>query len=320
MTVAITEAVQHSIDFIELWRTLGEDYAKWERGMPEHAHPAFCEGYAVGQGKHKAKNPDRFVRKWLQIRFNALKRKRVVDKTVTAEFLKEIDVPVCPVTLINLTYAEQTESDWSIDRVNNDGAYAPENLIVLSTKANKKKGNKTYDDVCGLAMKVAASDGLEPSEWYRLAMLMQGACTVGTVAASLPSLPLVTTLPPHCTRPDGLQLQYVIHKAASKLSERKKVERRLNPLCGDDLTVEKLKTLIDTVRDGLRDMRKQGKYEYDVWLLKKVTRLLVNWMVAIGPQRKLEVWRAARELAGGHQTQESEVEAWALPSGGRLPK
>jgi len=133
-------------------------------------------------------------------------------------------------------------------------------------------------------------------------------------------LPLVTTLPPHCTRPDGLQLQYVIHKAASKQSERKKMERRLNPVCGDDLTVEKLKMLIDTVRDGLRDMRKQGKYEYDVWLLKKVTRMLVNWMVAIGPQRKLEVWRAARELAGGHQTQESEVEAWALPSGGRLSK
>jgi len=316
MSTAITEAMQHSIDFIESWRELGEDYAKWERKMPEHAHPAFCEGYAAGQAKREAKNPDRFVRKWLQIRYNALKRERVVDEKVTVDFLTEIDVPICPVTLINLTYAEQTESDWSIDRVNNDGAYAPENLIVISTKANKAKGSKTFDEVETLALQQSAVEGLEPKEWLRLAMLMHGACTVET-PGSITIMPLVTKIPRHCVRSDWLQMQHVIHLAASKRSERRKLELWTKHILDDDEAgARRLTLLLDTI-GGLRE---EVSYEYDVWLVKKVQRLFVDWLRQMRPHRQLEFRLAARKLAGGHALQESEVDAWALPSGGYFPK
>jgi len=316
MTTVITESVQNSIDFIQLWRNLGDDYAAWDRRMPDGAPPEFREGYAAGQAKHKIKKSDRFVRKWLQIRYNALKRERVVDEKVTADFLKEIDVPICPVTLIELSHSKQTESDWSIDRVNNDGAYAPQNLIVISTKANKAKGAKTFDEVEKLALQNSVVEELEPKEWLRLAVLMQGACAVRTRANLMP-MPLVTKIPQNCFRSEWLQMQHVIHMAASKRSERKKLERWTNHILDDDERgAKRLSLLIDTV-GGLG---KETKYEYDVWATTKVKRLFVDWLRQLSPHRQLAFRQTARNLAGGHAIQDSEIEAMKLDLHGRLPK
>ena len=319
MTTVMPDAPQISIDLIESWRTLGSDYAAWRQALPTDASEEFREGYAEGKRQRQIRKPDRYVLKWLHVRYNALNRGRVVDKNVTVDFLRSIDVPVCPVTLVELGHRGHEDSNWSIDRVNNDGAYAPENLIVISTRANKAKGNKTFDNVCGLSMQDTASEGLEPKEWLRLAMLMQGACAAETDENPL-RLPLVTKLPPHCARPVWLQIQYVIHRAASKQSERKKAESRMNQICLDGLTVEKLKMLIDTVRDMLGVNRKSKKYEYDVWSSEKVKRLLHSWVVALGPHGQNQLRLAVRDLAGGHSLQKSEVEAWSLLTRGYLTK
>jgi len=316
VTVPIAEAVQHSIGFIELWRTLGGDYAAWDRRMPDGAPLAFREGYAAGQAKPKAKNPDRFVRKWLQVRYNALKRERVVDEKVTEDFLKEIDVPICPVTLVPLTYGERKESDWSIDRVNNDGAYAPGNLIVISTKANKAKGNKTFEEVETLALQNSVVEELKPKEWLRLAVLMQGACAVRTRTSLVP-MPLVTRIPQNCFRSEWLQMQHVIHVAASKRSERKKLERWTNHILDDD---ESGKRRLSLLIDNVGGLRNETEYEYDVWATTKVKRLFVDWLRQMSPQRQLAFRQAASQLAGGHAIQDSEIEALKLDSYGRLPK
>lgn len=315
MATMISDAMQEAIDVIEEWRTLGSDYAALGQTLPDNGSREFREGYVSGNKQHQMGAPDRYVLKWLHIRYNALKRGRIVDKNVTVDFLRSIDVPVCPVTLVELEHRGHQDCNWSIDRVNNDGAYAPENLIVISTGANRAKGNKTFDDVLGLSMQDSATEGLDPKEWLRLAMLMQGACSAGNDAAPL-RLPLVTKLPPHCARSVWLQIQYVIHRAASKQSERKNAESRMNRIRVDRLTAEKLKMLIDAVRDMLKVNRKDKEYEYDVWSSEKIKRLLHSWVVALGPHGQHQLGHAVKELAGGHSLEKLEVEAWSLPTRG----
>ena len=57
--------------------------------------------------------------------------------------LHRIDVPVCPVSLVTLTHGERADTDWSIDRLNNNGAYAIGNLAVMSRGANTAKGARS---------------------------------------------------------------------------------------------------------------------------------------------------------------------------------
>ncbi len=55
---------------------LGWDYATFDIKVPELASKLFCDGYrAFDHGNRRTKQKaDRYVRKWLQIRFGALQR------------------------------------------------------------------------------------------------------------------------------------------------------------------------------------------------------------------------------------------------------
>jgi len=61
---------------------------------------------------------------------------------------------------MQLTRDTKTSTDWSADRINNNGAYAPGNIVVLSAKANRAKGNKTFDDIWTLASGPSPTDEL----------------------------------------------------------------------------------------------------------------------------------------------------------------
>lgn len=78
---------------------------------------------------------DRFVRKWLQLRLGAFVRGRSVAADVTVELLRRMDVSHCPVTRERLTHATRLDTDASVDRLNNDGAYAASNLAMMSATA-----------------------------------------------------------------------------------------------------------------------------------------------------------------------------------------
>jgi hypothetical protein len=76
-----------------------------------------------------------------------MRRCRIVHADVTSEYLEQIDCDRCVVTLESMSHSARAETDWSVDRINNDGAYAAGNLMVISTRANRAKGAKTYAEV-----------------------------------------------------------------------------------------------------------------------------------------------------------------------------
>jgi hypothetical protein len=161
----------------DLARALGADFARFGLRAPLSSIPEeFQGGYeAQLQQQNKTKKADRFVRKWLQLRYNALKRGRVLDDAVTPALLRKLDIDFCPVTFETLTHGQKSPNDWSIDRIMNDGAYAPGNLCILSTKANLAKGNLSFEEIWSIAQQRSESRGLSSQEWMRLASSCYGA-------------------------------------------------------------------------------------------------------------------------------------------------
>ena len=171
--------MSNKMEINERFRALGEDIASYGLALPDKPGRALIEGYRAGCAKHgRHRRADRFVRKWLQLRRHALERTRGVSEDVTVEFLRRIDVPVCPVTLLTLTHGKEADTDWSIDRLNNNGAYGVGNLAVMSTRANTAKGAKNLNEVWELSHGNSVVGGLNPREWARLLATMCGPCIV----------------------------------------------------------------------------------------------------------------------------------------------
>lgn len=136
---------------------IGWDHAEYGVMVPETLYTGtLADGHRAGQqhrGRAKPKEADRYIRKWLQLRRNAWKRERIFDDNVTPQFLRLIDVPYCPITREKLTYSTGEDSDWSVDRLVNDGGYVRGNLVVMSTRANKAKDTLTTKDIVDRAAK-----------------------------------------------------------------------------------------------------------------------------------------------------------------------
>lgn len=134
---------------------IGWDYACHGLLLPtqvQELHPEIVSGFnAARERSIKPKPQDRFVRKWLLLRTNAWRRCRIFDESVTVAFLKDIDATHCPITGLKLTHGTGENTDWSIDRINNDAAYAAGNLVVVSAKANLAKGNYDFDQMADFA-------------------------------------------------------------------------------------------------------------------------------------------------------------------------
>jgi hypothetical protein len=171
------------MQYVDVARTgfdIGWDFARFGRVLDcASSEPSVLAGYRAGRVHFRVPQhvPDRFVSKWLQLRLNAFRRRRILDEEVNPAYLRKIDCAVCPITLIAMTHAALVESDWSVDRINNEGAYAPGNLMVMSVKANRAKGAKSLEQVVELASGSAqgAVFGLSKREWARLACVMVGA-------------------------------------------------------------------------------------------------------------------------------------------------
>ena len=146
--------------------------------------PQVVAGYNAAQAadRRRSRRPDsdRFVRKWLQLRLNAWTRGRVFDEAVTPDYLRSIDNTECPILGCKLTYSTRAPTDWSVDRIHNDGAYAVGNLVVMSTQANKAKGNLGLLDVLLRGEGDRVTDGLTSRQWLRMASLMESATALAT--------------------------------------------------------------------------------------------------------------------------------------------
>ncbi|MFL9906830.1 hypothetical protein [Paraburkholderia sp. RL17-337-BIB-A] len=117
----------------EMGHKLGWDLAHFGWDPREDAEEDVIEGHKADKAHFASrwKTPTRLERKWLQLRQNAIRRGRVVDESVTPEFIASIDHPTCPVTLVEMTHGTRQDTDWSVDRVNNEGAYADGNLVIM---------------------------------------------------------------------------------------------------------------------------------------------------------------------------------------------
>lgn len=211
----------------ELARKLGWDYARYGLRPPVDVHAGVWEEFRAGCVKYEATplKHDRYVRKWLQIRASALKRERIVDPGVTVELLRAIDTPTCPITLVELTHGKDRDSDWSIDRLDNDGAYVPRNLAVMSRKANEAKGSKSFWEVYELSEGTETVKGLSPREWLRLACIMHAVCMPHDKSLEHIFLPLAAEFHPEIPRHSWYSLQKLLLGACSIASKRNELIR-----------------------------------------------------------------------------------------------
>lgn len=78
------------------------------------------------------KRADMYEKKLLGIRKRALNKGLKV--TITCDDLRQALAETkgkCPVTKILFTYAEKVDTDWSVDRINNDWGYIPDNIVIV---------------------------------------------------------------------------------------------------------------------------------------------------------------------------------------------
>lgn len=306
-------------DLAEAGRRLGHDIhitTRWPRqaGWPD----AVREGFdAAAHARLPRATPDRFTRKWLQLRMGAWRRGRVVDDEVTPELLRALDVAHCPVTRTALTHGEHLDTDWSIDRLNNDAAYAASNLAVMSVQANRAKGARSFDEVLLLAGLPHATAGLAPHEWLRLATLMLGPA-FATRHLAAPALPLCAPLPCRSTRLALQQIQRLLTLQARRPDGKNRLVRDFRPACRTERAVLRLRSLADAVHEGLKRLP-NGAECWDVWLQPGLMPALQAWRDTLDGPGWACAAAIAGQLAGARRETTQRLQAWRLPSRGYHP-
>ena len=203
MTISncLTATVAHSDPGFEI----GWDFAHYRLLPPaEHLLPGnpVRDGWEAGQTVFGVRTlrATLHVKKWLQLRLGAWMRGKAFELVqVTPNFLQRIDVEVCPITGLALTYATGADTDASVDRVNNLAGYAAGNLAVMSVRANRAKAAYDWRDAAAFVRQIEVGrlgqiDGLNAREWARLAALMSY-CTP-LIHAEAANLPLLVLPPP----------------------------------------------------------------------------------------------------------------------------
>ncbi|MBP6903447.1 MAG: hypothetical protein KBC73_25405 [Burkholderiaceae bacterium] len=304
-------------DLAEVGRRLGHDLYRHSRlpvqaAWPASVHEGFAEASARGGGRPE---PDRFTRKWLQLRLGALARGRAVAADVTPQALRALDLSVCPVTREPLSRGTGLPSDASIDRLNNDAAYALGNLALMSVRANRAKAALGFDAVLQRAQAASAVDGLAPAAWMRLAVLMLGP-VFARRPLDAPDLPLCAALPATSLRTATQQVQRLLTLAANQAAERNRLVRELAPGPDRDAAPRRLTLLAEQLHHGLKRLP-AGADCWDVWLCPDVMACLHAWRATHAPSAWAQVARRVARLAGGRAVPARALLPWQLPSRGR---
>lgn len=303
----------HSIQLTETGRRLGHDLFRYRNPVvAAQLPPSLREGFDCASATGvRPKAPDRFVKKWLQLRMSAWQRGRAFDESVTPELLRAMDVAVCPVMRTALTHGELIGSDWSVDRLNNDGAYAANNLAVISTFANRAKGALSFDEVLARSNRSAASDGLEPAEWLRLAALMLGPCFAARPAQA-PPLPLVAPIPAYSVRLTMQQVQHVFTRKATTQAGKNQLIKHFRWASTSERSEARLRVLAETVHAGL----KRVEHAHDVWLQDGVMPALLRWRETLEDDAWARAGQVSKSLAGSRVVSPTRLQDWALGSRG----
>lgn len=307
------------LQIVEVGRRLGHDFFRFSHSPRRAAWPApvqegFDAAAAASAPSSRRRPADRFQRKWLQLRLQAWQRGRVVADDVTVELLRRLDVTHCPVTREPLTHGEQCGSDWSIDRLNNDGAYAASNLAVLSARANRCKGDLAFEAVLSLARQRTAARGLEPAQWQRLAALMVGPA-FATRHDVAPILPLCAPLPACSARLALQQIQRLLTLGARRPAGKNALVRDFRVACPTAQSEQRLRALADAVHEGLKHLQADQAC-WDVWLQPAVMAALVQWRESLNDRGWAMAAGLAGQLAGGRRVTPTSLQAWCLGTRG----
>lgn len=307
-------------DFDEAGRALGHDIhtqtclprqLNWPRPVMEGFEMAAHQGL-------RRQSADRFVGKWLQLRLNAWKRGRIVAADVTPDLLRQIDVTHCPVLRVRLTHGTLQESDWSVDRLNNDGAYAASNLAVMSVKANRAKGTLSFDEVHARVKQGRDGGGLSCLEWQRMASLMLGPA-YALRQHEAPRLPLCAPLPCRAVRLAYQQIQRLLTEGCARQAGKNQMLRAFYPACGHESARFKLEALVHQVHEGLKLIPSHDE-RWDVWLQGGVMDAFERWLDSLGEADLLRAAAISGYLSQARPETPERLRAWHLPTRGYSPQ
>ena len=100
-------------------------------------------GFAAAKCQQASKKkPDMFEKKLLCIRDRAIVKGLTVSIS-TDDLRREFEKTqgICPITEVPFTFAENNNTDWSVDRIDNDRGYCPDNIVIVSVVANQAKSD-----------------------------------------------------------------------------------------------------------------------------------------------------------------------------------
>ena len=306
------------LDTVESGRRLGHDLHRLSRiplqvSWPTSVREGFQASACRGQPRQIG---DRFQRKWLQLRLGAFARGRFVADDVTPNLLQDLDMSHCPVTRQPLTHGLQADTDWSVDRLNNDGAYAASNLAVMSVRANRAKGALSFEEVLAASRLEHDSSGLSAIEWLRLAVLMEGPAFAQRQHLA-PVLPLCAPLPCRSVRLALQQIQRLFTLQAVRPAGKNSLVRALRQASPDKRSHLRLRILGDAVHEGLKKLT-AAEQAWDVWLQPATMDALVRWRESLDEGGRARAAYLSGQLAGGRRVTASSLRAWHLPTRGYL--
>ncbi|MGP1715544.1 MAG: hypothetical protein ACTS9Y_00060 [Methylophilus sp.] len=308
---------------------VGWDWYAYRLKVPDNAsgYAAFMEGYnAAKAARVSPLDHDRFSRKIMLLRLNAWKRGRIFSDEVTTKFLKSIDSGKCPVTGVDLTHGTITENDWSVDRINNNGGYVPGNLVIMSTKANTCKGDKSFPEMWELGYGgqgfSEVIEGLTVYEWRRMVLICSCVITDevsdddGEIHFGYAIAPAISLIPRNIVVNGSIVMQTEIALAAAGYSSkmydritsgfRKSFRKEFNALkndCGKEIQKARLLT------------------PYDVWNKLTLFRRFKDLYTDLATEERLCITAPFLRL----QTPEDlpnapDAETWGLNSDGYVLK
>jgi hypothetical protein len=289
---------------------LGWDYGRflgWHPDDEKNKH--FLGGFSTAKSKTcPPQQLDRYTRKWLQLRYGAWRRHRSFDEQVTPAFLQEIDRPMCPILGITLTHSTGELTDWSVDRLNNQGGYAVGNLAVMSTQANAAKSNLKLEDIETLAGLSFVSAGLTPLQWKRMVSLLTGPYSVIQVKELL--YPLCIVPPPYVPLNLFQEFQLVlvreVHKSKSPLLAK------LHQLCATRTATRQFKKLVHRVSEA----RTENQPAMEIWLKEPIFESLQILYLQLSPETLCRMRLVIERALGSEQVSPDMRQRWALGNKG----
>lgn len=303
---------------------IGWAYAAYGARLPADAEPEVRAGFANGCTQLKGRTlheNTRFARKWLGIRLNAWRRNRVFDPDVTPQLLQQITPTHCPITREPLTVATCSDTDWSVDRLINRGAYAPGNLIICSTRANIAKDKRDFAEILRVSASGRSEAGLSPVEWARLAAL------TGIVEDPDSLLPLLVVPPPQmliANRYTLLQVA-VMYGTGDLLSRRVKPE--LRQTCHGKVSKRALDHLFAVAEHRLSTKPYSAKMSItqwhwqigDAWTDISLLRAFRAWVSSL-PSTDLQACQltASKSLKWARRPRADLRDAWCEKSAGYI--